>query len=191
MLKSATQRVDIPLWDLMMKNVYNIGAFNVNPNDFQFGIFYDEPGIGEKQFMPVETGISDIPLVSLFNLDRLNSQNDPCPDGEFDFVPGITIEPRNGRVIFPLLEPFGSSLSRVYSENPNVTPSQQQLIDSRFSYTILYDSTVTRAREYPDFNRFVMRGTFKSEVSNEIQFCLLYTSPSPRDATLSRMPSSA
>ena len=30
------------------------------------------------------------------------------------------------------------------------------------------------------------------EVTNgEIQICLLYTSPSPRDATLSRMPSSA
>ena len=52
MLKSATQRVDVPLWDLMMKNVYNIGAYNVNPDDFQFGIFYDEPGIGEKQFLP-------------------------------------------------------------------------------------------------------------------------------------------
>ena len=30
-----------------------------------------------------------------------------------------------------------------------------------------------------------------SNVSNVSQFCLLYTSPSPRDATLSRMPSSA
>ena len=27
--------------------------------------------------------------------------------------------------------------------------------------------------------------------SNELYICLLYTSPSPRDATLSRMPSSA
>ena len=29
------------------------------------------------------------------------------------------------------------------------------------------------------------------EVSGDLQHCLLYTSPSPRDATLSRMPSSA
>ena len=28
-------------------------------------------------------------------------------------------------------------------------------------------------------------------IANEFQICLLYTSPSPRDATLSRMPSSA
>ena len=35
----------------------------------------------------------------------------------------------------------------------------------------------------------VVRGTL--EVSEELGDCLLYTSPSPRDATLSRMPSSA
>ena len=29
------------------------------------------------------------------------------------------------------------------------------------------------------------------DIDGLIQFCLLYTSPSPRDATLSRMPSSA
>ena len=28
-------------------------------------------------------------------------------------------------------------------------------------------------------------------MQRQLQFCLLYTSPSPRDATLSRMPSSA
>ena len=31
----------------------------------------------------------------------------------------------------------------------------------------------------------------KVKLSNASEFCLLYTSPSPRDATLSRMPSSA
>ena len=33
--------------------------------------------------------------------------------------------------------------------------------------------------------------TFKELVSKYLKYCLLYTSPSPRDATLSRMPSSA
>ena len=37
------------------------------------------------------------------------------------------------------------------------------------------------------------RSTFmtKRKMNDEIMSCLLYTSPSPRDATLSRMPSSA
>ena len=52
-----------------------------------------------------------------------------------------------------------------------------------------------------DWNQNDMRKTYltetecrKNEIINSLQcikICLLYTSPSPRDATLSRMPSSA
>ena len=35
------------------------------------------------------------------------------------------------------------------------------------------------------------RGGYSKEELEEYRICLLYTSPSPRDATLSRMPSSA
>ena len=35
------------------------------------------------------------------------------------------------------------------------------------------------------------RKAIEAELKGEIYTCLLYTSPSPRDATLSRMPSSA
>ena len=38
---------------------------------------------------------------------------------------------------------------------------------------------------------FRIENTLKGEKSSLFIFCLLYTSPSPRDATLSRMPSSA
>ena len=40
------------------------------------------------------------------------------------------------------------------------------------------------------FDPFLMLDEFGSE-NSEDYICLLYTSPSPRDATLSRMPSSA
>ena len=36
-----------------------------------------------------------------------------------------------------------------------------------------------------------MRNYLEQLDSDQLKFCLLYTSPSPRDATLSRMPSSA
>ena len=45
-----------------------------------------------------------------------------------------------------------------------------------------------------DFNlesTYLKKGNRSSEISNMYLTCLLYTSPSPRDATLSRMPSSA
>ena len=41
------------------------------------------------------------------------------------------------------------------------------------------------------FDQFDLTGDGVIDVDDIIHICLLYTSPSPRDATLSRMPSSA
>ncbi|MBR9919631.1 MAG: cell surface protein SprA [Bacteroidetes bacterium] len=158
MLKSTTQRVDVPAWDLMMKNVYSIGAFQVTQQDFRLDIFYEDPGAGQKRFLP-DTDLKGIPLLNVFNLDNLNTQGDPQRDGVFDFVPGVTINPSNGRIMFPVLEPFGSSLAGQI-ESP--------LDSARYVYQQLYDSTKTRAREAAYLNRYVIRGEYKSSVSSEI-----------------------
>lgn len=158
MLKSTTQPVDLPTWDLMMKNVYSIGAFNVSREDFKLDIYYEDPGEGKKRFLP-ETNLAGIPLLRVFNLDRLNVQNDPQPDGVFDFVEGVTINTRNGRIIFPKLEPFGSALAGQF-DNP---------VDSaKFVYSQLYSNTQFVAREFAEFNRFTIEGSYKSSVSSEI-----------------------
>ena len=158
MLKSTTPRVDLPLWDLMAKNFYSIGAYNVEQEDFKLDIFYEDPGGGEKRFLP-STNLEGIPLVQLFNLDKLNKRNDPFPDGVFDFVPGLTVNTRTGRIMFPVLEPFGSYLSdRIDNAN----------LKKRYAYPQLYDSTVTQAREFPEFNRFTLRGFFKAGTTSDI-----------------------
>ena len=162
MLKSTTQRVDVSTWDLMMKNHYNIGAFQVNPDDFVFDIFYDDPGQGDKRFIPER---SEDPLLRIFNLDQLNVQGDPCPDGIFDFVSNITINPRNGRIMFPILEPFGNSLRTSLANLPN--PLVGEAADA-FIYDELYRQTLFNAREFTERNRFVMKGSYKSSVSSEI-----------------------
>ncbi|HMX40461.1 MAG TPA: cell surface protein SprA, partial [Saprospiraceae bacterium] len=113
MLKSTTANVKLPIWDLMMKNVYSIGSVNVDPNEFRFDIFYEEPGKGQRRFLNeqlVPQNLRSRPLLQVFKLDTLNLQGDPGPDGIFDFVPGLTINLRSGRVMFPVLEPFGSYL---------------------------------------------------------------------------------
>lgn len=158
MLKSTTPRVDIPNWHLMMKNVYNINAYQVSQEDFRLDIFYEDPGGGEKRFLP-SSNLANKPLLRVFNLDNLNMNGDPGPDGVFDFVEGLTINTRNGRIMFPVLEPFGSALAEQIDD-----PIQQE----RYVYQMLYDSTVTRAREYPELNRFSIRGSFKSSVTSEI-----------------------
>ena len=40
-------------------------------------------------------------------------------------------------------------------------------------------------------NKFSSKGTFQKQSSFKQKGCLLYTSPSPRDRSISRMPSSA
>ena len=165
LLKSSVQSVREPAWDLMMKNVYSLGAYQVNQEDFRLDIQYENPGQGFQRFLPVDVSlpgsnvrIPGVPLIRAFNLDRLNTQGDPQPDGVFDFVPGITIDPQTGRVYFPVLEPFGSDLAERLS--PEDAP--------RFTYQELYDSTIFQAREFPEKNRFAIRGSYKSSVQSEI-----------------------
>lgn len=101
----------------MMKNVYAVGTANVDPNEFRVDIFYEDPGKGQKRFLggegspDIPASIRSRPLLQLFGLDNLNLQSDPGPDGIFDFVPGLTINLRSGRIMFPILEPFGSYLA--------------------------------------------------------------------------------
>lgn len=158
MLKSTTQRTDVPTWDLMMKNIYSIGAFQVTQQDFRLDIFYDDPGKGQKRFLP-ESNLAGQPLLRVFNLDNLNTQGDPQPDGIFDFVAGVTINLRNGRIMFPVLEPFGSALAEQIDD-----PTSRR----KFVYQELYDSTLFLAQEFPEKNRFVIKGSYKSSVSSEI-----------------------
>ncbi|MCB0650106.1 MAG: cell surface protein SprA [Saprospiraceae bacterium] len=159
MLKSTTQQTDIPTWDLMMKNVYSIGAYQVENEDFKLDIYYDDPGKGLKRFLPT-SALAGKPLLEVFNMDRLNSQNDPQPDGRFDFVPGTTINPSNGRIYFPVLEPFGDALEAQFG-------TDQEAID-KYVYQDLYTQTSFQAIENAEKNRFVIKGSYKSSVSSEI-----------------------
>ncbi len=157
MLKSTAQPVNVPTWDLMMKNVYSIGAYQVESQDFLLDIFYDDPGKGLKRFLPT-SNLAGEPLLRVFNLDRLNTYGDPQPDGRFDFVPGTTINPTNGRIYFPVLEPFGSSLAAQLDDQ----------FEDDYVYQELYDETLFNAIENAEKNRFIIKGSYESSVSSEI-----------------------
>ncbi len=162
MLKSTNQQPNSKMWDLMMKNVYPLRTSQLTKDDFVFDIFYEDDQTARiKKFLPIK-GLENTPLLNVFNLDRLNSQNDPQPDGVFDFAPGITVLPRNGTIIFPVLEPFGRDLDAAL---PPGIP--KEAVDS-LRYNQLYDLSITNAREYLHLNKFVMLGKYKSDVSSEI-----------------------
>ncbi|WP_431211373.1 hypothetical protein ACQ86N_36710 [Puia sp. P3] len=102
----------------MMKNVYSLKTAaggilsNIQQAGFQFNINYDEPSKGTKRYLP-EGPKAAIPLLTVLNLDRLNAHNDPQPDGIFDYLEGYTVLSNQGRIIFPLLEPFGHDLDSI------------------------------------------------------------------------------
>lgn len=161
MLKGTSLRPTLPIWNLMMKNVYALGGIGVSKDDFRLNVLYQDPGGGEKRYLPVNDGpAAGVPLLTLLNLDRLNYQNDPAPDGIFDFVDGVTINTQQGKIIFPVLEPFGGSLQ------PKLGGNVQD--ERRYLYQILYDSTKTIARQFQQQNRYVIKGSYRSASSSEI-----------------------
>ncbi len=163
LLKATSQRTNLPIWDLMMKNVYSVGFGQLERSDFKLDVLYEEPSLGEKRYLPpaeVSDPYKGQPLISLLNLDRLNNQNDPQPDGVFDFVEGFTVISSQSRVIFPVLEPFGRDLEYVY-----VGPDSIQQRE-KFLYYPLYDTIKAIAQTYANLNRFKFVGKSKSGLGN-------------------------
>ncbi len=162
LLKGTSVRPRLPFWNLMMKNVYSLGAYQVSNEDFRLDITYNDPGGGEKRYMP-QGGLKGIPLLKVLNLDNVNVNNDQQPDGLYDFIPGVTIIPQNGRIIFPVKEPFGDNLRGAFKRSGTADQITDQYI-----YDQLYDSTKFVAQQFPEFNRFVIRGQYKGSNTREI-----------------------
>lgn len=160
MLKATSIRTALPIWDLMMKNIYSLNAYQISADKFMLDVYYRDPGGGLKRYLPDGGDISGQQLLKVLELDNTNNQLDPQPDGRFDFIEGVTINSRNGKVIFPVLEPFGSYLKKQINNDP---------IAKKYVYQILYDSTKFTAQQFPEFNRFILKGTYQSSSSSEIK----------------------
>ncbi|MGC4103082.1 T9SS outer membrane translocon Sov/SprA [Ferruginibacter sp.] len=162
LLKATSQRPSQPIWGLMMKNVYAIGYGSLTPTDFKLDVLYQEPGLGLKRYVPFGNKNAGFPIISLINLDRLNNQLDPQPDGVFDYVEGYTVFSQYSRVMFPVLEPFGRDLAKGIYTNPNSPTIKDTL------YYALYDSIKAVAQQYPNLNRFELKGSAKISGSSDI-----------------------
>ncbi|MEJ5266498.1 MAG: cell surface protein SprA [Bacteroidales bacterium] len=151
-------------WDLMMKNIYNIGAYQLSSEDFFLDIFYTNDKTGTQiNFIPAGA-IDSVRLLSVLNLDNLNSQLDPYPDGIFDFIDNVTVSASNGRIIFPVREPFGNYLKN------KITGGNSALnnVANQFVFQELYDSTQSTARQIAEKNKFTIKGKYKSSGGSDI-----------------------
>jgi cell surface protein SprA len=163
LLKSTNLDTKSPLWKLMMKNVYNLNTYQLSSEKFRLNILFtgDEEGIANGFF---NTGSQKgIPLIRLMGLDRLNQQQDPNPDGIFDYIDGAsinggTIDSRTGRIYFPTIEPFGKDLRAVLTE-PTVA--------DKYAFDSLYTMTKAMAQQITNKNKYFLEGSFKSSYGAE------------------------
>lgn len=153
MLRSTTVSPQLPMWKLMMKNVYSLGAYQLQSKNFKMQVKFLSDTTGtEINFLPVPP-ISNQPLLQVMNLDRIDSNQESNPDGFFDYIEGYTVQSSSGRIIFPVAEPFGRHLaSKIGNE----------AIASQYCYNELYDSTLIVVRQFADKNKFSLVGEYQS-----------------------------
>lgn len=165
LLKNELLKTSLPTWKLMMKNIYTLGAYQISRNDFKLTIArLDDKSNIEKPIMGEGKSTTGKLWLQLTGLDNLNQQGAKQPDGYFDFLEGITIDPQNGRITFPVIEPFGTDLASQFN------PATEQDLINRYVYQPLYDSTKTIAQQFfPQLNRYVIRGTYSSQSGSEFQ----------------------
>lgn len=179
LLKGITQSPKYPAWDLMMKNIYSIGAYQVDRDGFVLNVLYRNDNTGKPVnyiFEPngqIDTLVQNRILLEVMNLDALDSRNEPNPDGIFDFMDGVTINSRNGRVIFPLTEPFGADLrDKIVGNEDLLTPQEiaaRNKTADKYVFEELYDSTQTKAKQVAEKNKFMLQGLYRSSGGSDIQ----------------------
>ena len=179
MLKSNLTNVQKPIWNLMMKNIYQIqGGYQLQQEDFRFNILYTDPSpinyispvtgtsFPTSPTTPPGNEVSETTLLKVFNLDKLNFNNDPQSggDGFFDFLPGLTVDQQNGRIIFTTVEPFGKLIFnklKLGSEDYN-NENTYNFNQTKYVFRSMYSSTQAAALQDAEKNKFQLKGRFKS-----------------------------
>jgi cell surface protein SprA len=153
----------LPMWDLMMKNIYNLNVNQLTQDGFQLRVIYrdDRTGIDNPQ---LQEGIyaRNRQLIEIMGLDRLNPVGDPPGDGNFDFVDGLTVNTLTGLIIFPYLEPFNEPLRKAFAEEP-----QQTYLINKYVFDTLYRIQKSQAQLLANKNKFYLVGTYNSSGSSK------------------------
>lgn len=197
LLKNETTKPNLPIWNLMMKNIYNIGGYQISSQNFKLDLFrLDETSGVERALITEGANTTNKIWLQAVGLDRLNPQKEAKPDGVFDFesqsnpfassqnnfgttnnpnfgtgssatsllntISGyVTIDPQNGRIVFPVIEPFGKDLANQFL-------STEQNLRDKYTFPQLYSATKVDAQQLsPDKDRYIIKGHYQSEISSE------------------------
>ena len=162
LLKNTNLSPSMPTWKLMMKNVYSLGAYQIQPDRFMLNVMYQSDTTGVYlNYIPETINSKTNPQwIRLLGVDRLDSRKEPFSDGFFDYVEGYTVNSQTGRIFFPKVEPFGNGLKQAIGDT---------VMAKKYIFQELYDKTLTAARQDAEKNKFVLRGEYKGSSSDVIR----------------------
>jgi Motility related/secretion protein len=148
---------DTLAWELKLKNIYRLPVSRIVQEGFEFDVQYQTDGVYQPTLPPTENISTN--LITIMGLDKYTNGRSGPPDNKFDFLPGVTIDPENGFIIFPTLKPFLNNL-KFYT----------QPIDSSYWYPEIYTQLKNTADDKPNANNYVLVGKARGEssVSNTI-----------------------
>jgi len=150
---------DTLIWNLMLKNIYSLGATKIDKTSFELNINYEEPGK-----VPV-TVLGSQKTLRIFGFDEFNDAGVKQENGDtkFDYREGITIDSERGWLIFPTRFPFDKDLEKALKkyEFPDTTFNY-------YRYDSLYNMLPTDAAKNTLKDRFMIRGKTIAGSSNTI-----------------------
>ena len=165
LLKNTSNSPRMGNWDLMMKNVYALNAQSVQREKFKLDIKYLSDTTGVNLSYIPEEAWKQTTLLKMMNLDRLDDNMKTNPNGKFDFIDGYTIDASSGRIIFPVVEPFGDWLRQKIGNDA---------VADKYCYDALYDSTKVVAKQISELNKFSLLGEYKASKGSEIDLGASY-----------------
>ena len=158
LLKSTqVNNTKLPLWDLMMKNVYSTGQYGIDGSTLAIDIYYNDPQTNNDiNFLSAQSNNGkNQRWLELLNMDQLDPQLNSNPDGRYDIIDGLTVRLQNGRIYFPVKEPFGSFMRNKINDT--------QIAD-QYCFDSLYTVPKWKAKnEFPNKNRFKINVKYESK----------------------------
>ena len=160
-LKNTSNNPQQGNWNLMMKNVYNLGSSTIEKEKFRLDVKYQSDTAGVYISYIPEQQVKAQTIIKLLGADRLDNNNKAHPNGYFDYVEGYTVS--KGRVFFPEPEPFGR-----YMYNYLVQHGVSADVAEKYAFTELYDSIKTVAKQIAEKDKYMLVGQYRGTSANVI-----------------------
>jgi len=173
LLRGEIVNTTIPVWDLMMKNIYTLPqAYALNREGFRLEVLYqdDKEGVNVNILQnAATTAAQNSTLLNLLNIDRLDQSQNTLPEGDglFDYVDGVTVNSQDGTIIFPTVEPFGDSNTSLAANPGELGAILTDPADELYVFNELYDRTKSQAQnDFQQKDKYILKGYFKSEAGS-------------------------